>query len=38
MVDTQDLTARQRRVLEFIRTTTHERGYPTCGRSARPSA
>ena len=28
MVDTQDLTARQRRILEFIRTATHERGYP----------
>jgi repressor LexA len=28
MVDTQDLTARQRRILEYIRTATHERGYP----------
>jgi repressor LexA len=28
MVETQDLTARQRRILEFIRTATHERGYP----------
>src|SRR3954463_14023071 len=28
MVETQDLTARQRRILEFIRSTTHERGYP----------
>src|ERR1043165_3124802 len=24
----QDLTARQRRILEFINTATHERGYP----------
>src|SRR5258708_17852721 len=28
MEETQDLTARQRRILEFIRTATHERGYP----------
>jgi len=28
MVETHDLTPRQRRILEFIRSTTHERGYP----------
>ena len=28
MQETQDLTARQRRILEFINTATHERGYP----------
>ena len=28
MPTTQDLTARQRRILEFINTATHERGYP----------
>ena len=28
MAETQDLTARQRRILEFIRTAAHERGYP----------
>src|SRR3954447_6164135 len=28
MQETQELTARQRRILEFIRTATHERGYP----------
>src|SRR3954467_12196457 len=28
MQETQELTPRQRRILEFIRSTTHERGYP----------
>jgi len=28
MGTTQDLTARQRRILEFINTATHDRGYP----------